>query len=465
MNSLPSETICNIMGMMGIDDVEKFAATYGESYLKVRTDPVVYLGKVFRYPVTLLAAMTDTGSVVSGSFALEYFVSGSQGAGSDCDIYVPGNPQCVEKMMATLQVCGVEWDGRLPDFENMLSGGPGTVINVTFCALSNIERGLMSHQAPESAAPGCVPGNTRGIIKLVRAICKSTIYAQDDGTSNPVLTVRKLTYNTDDITVDDLDVSLMSTAQDSNSGIIYPEIRGHHTVINGSSTHKGRTTKVQLIVNQFYGKPIRALQTITAFYASHVQCFISGWCAAHIFHDVAVKKEGIIWDTGVNPRAKNAILKYEGRGYKFRKPDGAYKSTGQPITMGECPSKIVSFKDLYLDMSPEGTEQHVRMNGLLDEALSYLKTCRVYEKKNGSVMLNVLGDIEDHIESSVSGTPEGKPEFSVSGYVMCDPNKEGDRVNRKCQLSAKEVRDIRYDIILRGMFFGHEHTFVGPYIL
>ncbi|KFY02464.1 hypothetical protein V490_00492 [Pseudogymnoascus sp. VKM F-3557] len=463
MNSLPSETICNIMGMMGIDDVEKFAATYGESYLKVRTDPVMYLGKVFRFAVTLLAAMTDTGSVFSGSFALEYFVPGSQGAGSDCDIYVPGNLQCVEKMMATLQVCGVKWDRRSPDFENMLRGERGTVIKISYRALNNIGDRLMSLQDEEGAAPGCVPDSTWEIIKLVRAIREkfdTTITAEDNDAYNPVLTVRKSTNNIDDITIDDLDVSILSADDDAESDTIYT----HFTVINGSITHKDRTTKVQLIVNQYYGKPIRALQTITAFYASHVQCFISGWCAAHIFHDVAVEKEGIIWNTGVNPRATAAILKYKQRGYKFRKPDGAYKSTGQPITMGECPSKIVSFKDLYLDMSPEGTEQHISMNQLLDKASSYLKTCRVYEKKDGYVELNVLGDIKEHIECPDSGTLGDKPEFSVSDYVMCD-SKEGDRVNRECQLSAKEVRDIHYDIILRGMFYGDEDSFVGPFIL
>ncbi|KAG5820489.1 hypothetical protein H9Q74_000503 [Fusarium xylarioides] len=76
----------------------------------IRVSPTKYLSKAFKYPVTLLAAMFDTGCVISGSRALDYFIPGSATVESDWDFYVPGYKESVADMIQALSKCGVVWN-------------------------------------------------------------------------------------------------------------------------------------------------------------------------------------------------------------------------------------------------------------------------------------------------------------------------------------------------------------------
>ncbi|KAH7146088.1 hypothetical protein EDB81DRAFT_947157 [Dactylonectria macrodidyma] len=75
-----------------------------------RIDPVAYLSKTFMHPVTLMSAMFDSGCVISGSRALEFFIPGSITPQSDWDFYVPGYKESVADMINVLALCGVAWD-------------------------------------------------------------------------------------------------------------------------------------------------------------------------------------------------------------------------------------------------------------------------------------------------------------------------------------------------------------------
>lgn len=87
----------------------------------VRKDPVRYLSNTFRYPLTLLSAMFDSGCILSGSRALEYFIPGSCRPESDWDFYVPGYKESVTDMVKALGICGVSWNLKGDDFMSKLS--------------------------------------------------------------------------------------------------------------------------------------------------------------------------------------------------------------------------------------------------------------------------------------------------------------------------------------------------------
>ncbi|EED11871.1 hypothetical protein TSTA_110510 [Talaromyces stipitatus ATCC 10500] len=82
-----------------------------------RWDPVVYLRRAFADPKSLLHAMAFTGTLISGSRALEYFVKDMTTPESDWDFYASGNAACINTISAYLESIGVMW-GDHSDIED-----------------------------------------------------------------------------------------------------------------------------------------------------------------------------------------------------------------------------------------------------------------------------------------------------------------------------------------------------------
>src|SRR5690625_3337244 len=61
---------------MTLRDAFTYSSILEQCY-STRVDPIFYLSKTFKHPVTLLSAMFDTGCILVGSRALEFFVPGS----------------------------------------------------------------------------------------------------------------------------------------------------------------------------------------------------------------------------------------------------------------------------------------------------------------------------------------------------------------------------------------------------
>lgn len=105
------EILGKVMSYMSIDDgaVLCAAANINSELLRRRADPISYLSKTFKYSLSLVAAMSDEGCVMSGSRNQEFLLPGSIGEGSNWDIYVPGNVKSVTNILSVLSACGVEW--------------------------------------------------------------------------------------------------------------------------------------------------------------------------------------------------------------------------------------------------------------------------------------------------------------------------------------------------------------------
>ena len=85
------------------------------------------------------------------------------------------------------------------------------------------------------------------------------------------------------------------------------------TIITGYTSHSTSPQKVQLI----FQDDASPLDQVMAFYASHVQSFISGFGAAHLYHTLDVKAKAIHWTNNTQHylSSLSAIEKYTARGW------------------------------------------------------------------------------------------------------------------------------------------------------
>lgn len=106
-----------------------------------------YLKQTFHYPVTLMSAMFDTGCVLTGSRALEFFLPGAAGPDSAWDFYVPGYKESVADMIDALARCGVIWHLEGDSIVRELAEkGCVTVSQKTLQAMASWKR-YLSHEA------------------------------------------------------------------------------------------------------------------------------------------------------------------------------------------------------------------------------------------------------------------------------------------------------------------------------
>ncbi|CAI6089235.1 unnamed protein product [Clonostachys chloroleuca] len=113
-----------------------------------RISPVSYLQRTFKYALMLLAVMFDTGCLLSGSHALEYFVPGSCGPGSDWDFYVTAYKESVADIVNVLKACGVTWHAETTRIEEELLRNKYVVISGS--KLSSLGSWI-KHMTPEAA--------------------------------------------------------------------------------------------------------------------------------------------------------------------------------------------------------------------------------------------------------------------------------------------------------------------------
>ncbi|PWI65458.1 hypothetical protein PCL_07059 [Purpureocillium lilacinum] len=245
-----SPTISNKLALQGVVNklsladamILRDAFTYSsilEQCYSTRVDPVFYLSKTFKHPVTLLSAMFDTGCILVGSRALEFFVPGSSRDESAWKFFVPGYKESVSDMINALDKSGVAWH-----FDNPTAGHEFT-----------------------------------------------TLY-----------------------------------------GRLHPS--------------KG-AQQVQLIIGNDRDDLRGGMSFLKEVYASHVQCFISGWCAAHMHYGEASTKTSTIWrqQQGQERLAQQPdTRKYELRGFRLERA-----CRGSPITrsFNDHESIVLDFGDMY----------------------------------------------------------------------------------------------------------------------
>ncbi|KAJ6445192.1 glucose 1-dehydrogenase [Purpureocillium lavendulum] len=124
-NKLALQGVVNKLSLadaMTLRDAFTYSSILEQCY-STRVDPVSYLSKKFKHPVTLLSAMFDTGCILVGSRALEFFVPGSSRDESAWKFFVPGYKESVSDMINALDKSGVAWQ-----FDNPTTGHEFTTL-------------------------------------------------------------------------------------------------------------------------------------------------------------------------------------------------------------------------------------------------------------------------------------------------------------------------------------------------
>ncbi|KAH7124428.1 hypothetical protein EDB81DRAFT_912830 [Dactylonectria macrodidyma] len=225
-----------------------------------RIDPVTYLSKTFMHPVTLMSAMFDSGYVISGSRALEFFIPGSITPQSDWDFYVPGYKESVADTINVLALCGVTWDLEGDAIVTALTQS-GTVE----AAVRTMETLASWMSQLDAATATTLMGES--LYQVLSAFLRSTRSSCDKSYTISIDPDNQVVVMTNQFLPDERPVD-SATYKDS-AGQSFNLLRG--SIMTSKSTQP-----VQLIVSCHYSGARSCLSFIKDFYASHVQCFISG---------------------------------------------------------------------------------------------------------------------------------------------------------------------------------------------
>jgi hypothetical protein len=297
------------------------------------TSPFEYLRPHFKYPEVLLATMADTGSILSGSRALDFFKPGSCGPDSDWDFYIPGCESSVAKMMSALRLCGVEFNIIWRDVELLIDSAVGYTVKTTFrdlrdaCAL--YESVMAEEPLPIFALlDGRVARNCMRIITAIHHSAADMLKVSTDSSCHADVTVQKTNMENGKL---HLSIELSNIAFNGRSGnetqntFTYYDYGKNMCVIPGNIQIGAKSIPVQIIIvcpqrAQSEMRLVPTLDILTRFYGSHVQCFISGWFAGQLFPEYTDRMESIEWNTDQGPPSQRAKEKYRQRGYSFLPP-------------------------------------------------------------------------------------------------------------------------------------------------
>ncbi|KAM0554137.1 hypothetical protein ACHAPJ_006936 [Fusarium lateritium] len=303
-----------------------------EKCYATRISTARYLSRAFKYPITLLAAMFDTGCVISGSRALDYFIPGSTTVESDWDFYVPGYKESVADMIRALSASGVAWDLEGNGIASALSrDGSVTIRRAVLESLCSWILGL--EQAEASDLMGETLYGVLSAFQKIQGHEWAATYVANQHTDGRI----------------SLEPGEADEPRTSEHAVSYPDSAGHpFSMIRGAVQTKEGLQSVQLIIGCHYSGIRSCLSFIKDFYASHVQCFISGWCATHMYYHHASSKNPIRWESsfssGSRVPVERAIQKYRERGYEFHRAD-AMEPTIRRLDDSEA--FFVDFGDIY----------------------------------------------------------------------------------------------------------------------
>ncbi|KAK3698116.1 hypothetical protein LTR37_017074 [Vermiconidia calcicola] len=260
-----------------------------------------YFGKSFSDPQSLIAGMAKNNCLLSGSRALEYFVPGSCATTSDWDFYTYSSIYCIGGALLMLRDSGVVWDDVYHPLRVLRDATAPTTITMN---RDDVKEHLYRNSLWDYPVIG-------GLFAGVHAFFASPPDVR------PVLQVIRdrmdLFPQAKSIRINEHAVLVLSRGRRS----AYYKMPGVQ-VITGWTTHNNTNQKVQLV----FAKKQSPMELIMAFYASSVQAFVSGFGAAHLYHQEAAKHLAYLWPSNTQHRASadTAMLKYNKRGWTFIRP-------------------------------------------------------------------------------------------------------------------------------------------------
>lgn len=364
MDTVPQEILDRITSNLNISDTVRTCAAIPNTPLEDRVDPVVYLRRVFSNPKGLLSCMTDTGCIISGSRALEYFEPDSTTPGSDWDFFVCSDLMSVHIMMVALEMSGVKWDVDVGRFSRLLGGDVGHSEDIPLAEVRRAFKHVTRRHGYNclSTTEGIQPGELGLITHAYDTSCELSMIRDEDGQTRGTepITAVKIT-KTDHVTMwksiaDCYKVELVCEREQCTADMpsAYNMFDTGDVIIRGNTSEASGSQDVQLIVCDALGKGYlpgweTPMERVTSFYASHVQCFISGWCAVQLFPRYTSKKTSFIWADPEDPSVSKAISKYKARGYKFEAWTQPYTFPAERVSVENGRATFIDFSGMYCD--------------------------------------------------------------------------------------------------------------------
>ncbi|KAI9036323.1 uncharacterized protein KD926_002087 [Aspergillus affinis] len=303
MENLPVELLTEITSTLNISDAT--SAQRASAPIGTRANPFAYLRRTFGNPLELMSAMMETGTIISGSRALEYFEPGSIDDSSDWDFIVHPDDTAIGLMLRTLECSGVTWDVDIGIFDRLLHSPRGHVERTSLGILDRANAHARRNMHADTTGMG--KAYWQDVHRLVNRLlqmanrsvkqCRRNTRAQSD--EEGVLPVAVVITKEDDtigysgmallVSCEIVSENRMTYAEDNEGLQMY--------VIKGSIDVGGKATAVQLIphLRGRLGSKVRSLDVVVSFYATHVQCFISGWCAVQLFPDFTRCRAAAYW--------------------------------------------------------------------------------------------------------------------------------------------------------------------------
>lgn len=384
-----------VISFLPIDDGYALAEAWymGPELMKRRTDPLPLVSKAFRYPRSLLAAMADEGCVLAGSQSLEFFVPGSVDENSDWDVYVPGNMRAITNMLAVLQECGVEWHWPSQTYDDFISGPAGAVIELSPWYILNIL------EWSKTLFLSTVQVSQRVyLMEIIRAE-REILLRNRPGQGEDLVRVTKLGETNHTGLGFRIRIELVQTS--SNDG--YRSMIDRPKLIHGTIVpvrHPQRVQRVQFIICQLYDKGSKPLRFVSNFYASHVQCFIAGWSAVHLFPGLANRRQAILWRRQLDTAIEAGINKYEARGYTFQPPAPQLEIPRKRIQTSDGSASVITFDQLYDDFvqcAPEFEDQVHHYRAIREAGLNMMSW---FITNKGELEMNIDKELNDIREST-----------------------------------------------------------------
>jgi len=287
-----------------------------------RWNPAVYLSQHFRdgqnrgAGISLLQTMTNCGMILSGSRALEYFLGGLADESSDWDFYVPAVGRNVYMAIKGLEDVGVVFQTTLDRVKRKMEARKANIV-LTFPDLVALQIERAEH-SDDQVVQRLLPHET---LREMMDWMVHQRYArlQLVGEEYVLKEEPDRTFHSDDRGHD-------TDSYDRGMVII-------HGVTKGNVDHDIAPTKVQLIVDHrgsFWREgDVNVLEgassvysSILRFHSSVVQCFLTGFAAAHLYHTSLDDNKAIAWDLAqesaiVQSTSRQAIVKYTARGIVY----------------------------------------------------------------------------------------------------------------------------------------------------
>ena len=293
-----------------------------------RSDPVTYLSATFKDPIELLSVMFDTGAAIVGPRALNFFVPKAF-TNTDWDFYVPGYKESVVDMLKVLQRAGVTWH-----FE-----GERIAASIRRAGEATAEKGVLETLRSWVASETTLAGSREHLGDVLSRLVREFQSLRPDQ--------KKPSHFRITGGIGDCINILPGKPMHPESDTYFDQSDLKNVIIRGSVPTRQGMQPVRLIVGTNSANGMGCMAFLKTVYASHLQCFISGWCAAHMYYQLAHNGKTIFWKPWYRKNAvqiRRAVHKYRARGFEFSKSELNGPTTR---SLRDSGALVLDFGDIY----------------------------------------------------------------------------------------------------------------------